>query len=68
MLTIRRREGESVLIGPDIEVRVASSRNGEVHLNIDAPRSVQVDRKEVRTGAVPRRRTLPSMGKGDDHA
>lgn len=68
MLTLRRRKGESVMIGPDIEVRIASIRAGEVMVNIDAPKSVAVDRKEVRDGVVPRRRSVTAPPKGSADA
>lgn len=46
MLT--RREGEAVLIGEDIEVRVASIKGDKVRLSFLAPLSQRVDREEVR--------------------
>ncbi len=49
MLVIRRRVGESLLIGEDVEVEVLDSGSSQVKLGIRAPRSVGVVRKEIRT-------------------
>jgi carbon storage regulator len=48
MLVIRRRVGESLLIGDDIEVEILDSGSSQVKLGIRAPRSVGVRRKEIR--------------------
>ena len=48
MLTLTRKVGESICIGPDIRVKVFAYREGKVILAIDAPRHVAVDREEVR--------------------
>jgi carbon storage regulator len=48
MLVIRRRTGESILIGPDIEIEVLESGTNRVKLGIVGPRSIQVMRKEVK--------------------
>ena len=37
MLVIGRRDGERILIGPDIEVVLVRSRSGEARLGIEAP-------------------------------
>jgi carbon storage regulator len=47
MLVVRRREGESVLIGDDIEVVVLEAGANRVKLGITAPREVLVFRKEL---------------------
>jgi carbon storage regulator len=49
MLVIRRRVGETLVIGADIEVEVLESGGSQVKLGIRAPRSVGVVRKEIRT-------------------
>lgn len=51
MLVIRRRAGESILIGPDIEIEVLDAGFNRVKLGIVGPRSVQVVRKEVQLTA-----------------
>lgn len=47
MLVIRRRAGQSVLIGGEIEVEVVEAGPGRVKLGIRAPREVLVLRKEI---------------------
>lgn len=48
MLVIRRREGESLLIGEEIEIEVLGLTQGSVKLGIRAPKTVPILRKEVR--------------------
>lgn len=47
MLTLTRRAGERIRIGPDIEVSVVSISGGRVRLGVHAPRDVAVVRAEV---------------------
>jgi len=47
MLTLTRRIGESIMIGPDIELTVASVGRGRVRLSIKAPREIAVHRSEL---------------------
>lgn len=47
MLILTRREGESVIIGDHIEIRVARIENDTVKLGIIAPRELTVFRDEV---------------------
>jgi len=47
MLVIRRRAGQSVLIGDNIEIEVIEAGPGKVKLGITAPREVLVLRKEI---------------------
>jgi carbon storage regulator len=47
MLVIRRRAGESLLIGEDVEVEILEITAGQVKLGIRAPRQIQVLRREV---------------------
>ena len=51
MLILQRKPGESVLIGEEIEVSVLSVEAGRVRLAIQAPKSVQILRSELRTAA-----------------
>ena len=48
MLVIRRRPGECVLIGDEVEVEILEATSSQVKLGIRAPRSVTVLRKEIR--------------------
>ena len=48
MLIIRRRVGESILLGEEVEVEVLECGQGQVKLGIRAPREIVVLRKEIR--------------------
>ena len=48
MLVIRRREGESLLLGEAIEIEVLEILGTRVKLGITAPASVIVERKEIK--------------------
>ncbi len=47
MLVLSRRANQSIVIGPDIVVRVLDIRGDQVRIGVDAPRSVAVHREEV---------------------
>jgi carbon storage regulator len=47
MLVIRRRPGETLLLGDDIEIEVLDIAGSQVKLGIRAPRQVLVWRKEI---------------------
>lgn len=51
MLVIRRRAGESLLVGDSVEVEVLEVTQGQVKLGIRAPREVLVLRKEIKIAA-----------------
>jgi carbon storage regulator len=51
MLVIRRREGESLFIGGDVEVSILEIAGSQVKLGIRAPREVAVLRSEIRVTA-----------------
>lgn len=48
MLILTRRPLESVMIGDEVTVTVLGTKGNHVRLGIKAPRSVRVDREEVR--------------------
>ena len=48
MLVIRRRAGQSVLIGDSVEIEILDVAPGKVKLGITAPREILVLRKEIR--------------------
>lgn len=48
MLVIRRRAGEALLIGDDIEIEVLDTSGSQVKIGIRAPKHVIVLRKEIR--------------------
>jgi carbon storage regulator len=47
MLVIRRRAGETLLIGDEIEVEILETGSSHVKLGIRAPKQVIVLRKEI---------------------
>ncbi len=47
MLILTRRVGESIVVGDDIVLTVFEVRGDAVRIGIEAPRTVQVNRKEV---------------------
>jgi carbon storage regulator len=47
MLIVRRRAGETLLIGQNVEVEILELGSSQVKLGIRAPREVTVLRKEV---------------------
>lgn len=51
MLILRRRVGDSILIGDDVELTVLEVTGTRVKLGVTAPASVKVQRKEVRLSA-----------------
>lgn len=52
-LVLSREAGQTICIGDDIYVTIASVERGRVRVRVVAPRSVRVDRQEVRDGLVP---------------
>lgn len=48
MLVLSRTSGEEITIGDDITVTVIEIRGHKIRLGITAPRSLQVDRAEIR--------------------
>ena len=47
MLVLSRQRGESIMIGPDIEITIVDFRGEKVRLGISAPADVSIHRKEV---------------------
>ncbi len=47
-LSLSRRVGERLLIGPDVELIVTRIDGGKVTLNFTAPPEVRIDRPETR--------------------
>jgi len=47
MLVLTRKKGESIQIGDDIEIKVISIEGDQIKLGIDAPKSIDIHRKEV---------------------
>ena len=47
MLVIKRKKGETLLIGDDIKIYVSELQDGTVKLAIDAPKEVSILREEL---------------------
>lgn len=47
MLVLTRKNGESIKIGDDIEITIISSKNDQVKIGINAPKNIEVFRKEI---------------------
>jgi carbon storage regulator len=65
MLVLSRQRDETIMIGDDIEITVVDIRGDKVRLGINAPRQVQVHRKEVYE-AIKRENTAASKVQVDD--
>ncbi|MCY6353962.1 carbon storage regulator CsrA [Clostridium sp. ZS2-4] len=47
MLVVKRKKGEALRIGDDIEVTVVGIENGAVKIAIDAPKNITILRSEL---------------------
>jgi len=47
MLVLSRQRDETIMIGDEVEITVVDIRGDKVRLGINAPRRIQVHRKEV---------------------
>jgi carbon storage regulator len=47
MLILTRKKNESLVINGDIEIKIVALDDGKVKIGIEAPRSVEIHRKEV---------------------
>lgn len=47
MLALTRKNGESIVIGNDIEITILDVKGDQVKVGISAPKSVPVYRKEI---------------------
>ena len=51
MLVLRRRAGESIFLGDDVEIEVLESNSQGAKLGIRAPREMVILRKELKVAA-----------------
>lgn len=47
MLVLTRKKGEAIIIGQDIELMVVAVEGDQVKLGINAPKNIEIHRKEV---------------------
>ncbi|MGD8190281.1 carbon storage regulator CsrA [Brevibacillus ginsengisoli] len=47
MLVLTRKKNESIMIGDSIEIKIIGVEGDSVRIGIDAPRDINVHRKEV---------------------
>ncbi|MBU5676690.1 carbon storage regulator CsrA [Alkaliphilus sp. MSJ-5] len=47
MLVLSRRANESIMIGNDIEIKILGIDEGKVKLGIEAPKDVEICRREI---------------------
>ncbi|WP_243299770.1 carbon storage regulator CsrA [Bacillus litorisediminis] len=47
MLVLTRKNGEAIQIGEDIEITILSVKNDQVKLGINAPKDIEIVRKEI---------------------
>ena len=47
MLVLQRHPGESIRIGPDVEVRILTVSRNQVKIGVIAPREVEIYRSEL---------------------
>ena len=62
MRLLALREGETVMIGDDIEISVVDIRGDKVRLAVNCPREMSVHRKEVYDAVRPEPRVRPEVG------
>jgi len=63
MLVLTRKPGETVCIGPDVELVVLDAGRGRVKLGFAGPRDVSIRRGELNAVASPRVAELPLAGR-----
>ena len=68
MLVLSRRANQSIVIGPDIIVRVLDIRGDQVRIGVEAPRSVTVHREEVAAEILESNRQAADVGSVDPGA
>ncbi|MGE8206900.1 carbon storage regulator CsrA [Heyndrickxia sp. NPDC080065] len=50
MLILSRKKGETIQIGDNIEITITAIKGDQVKLGINAPKNVEIHRKEVYLG------------------
>ena len=65
MLVLSRRVGEQIVIGEDVVLTVVEVRNDTVRLGIEAPRSITLNRAEVRRAVADANREATQVDESD---
>jgi carbon storage regulator len=47
MLILTRKKNESIIIDRNIEIKIMEIEDGKIKLGIDAPRNIEIIRKEI---------------------
>jgi len=47
LLVLTRKDDESIMIGKNIQIKVIKSDSGKVKLGIEAPKDIEINRKEI---------------------
>lgn len=47
MLVLSRKKDQSIMIGEDIEITILAIEGDQIKLGINAPRSIEIQRKEI---------------------
>jgi carbon storage regulator len=68
MLVLSRRPHESIVIGHDIVVTVLDVRRDQVRIGIEAPKDVEVHRKEVYEAIQEANKAAAATAQGDQAA
>lgn len=64
MLVLTRKKNESIIIGGSIEIRIIGIEGDSVKIGIEAPRHVEVHRKEIYL-AIQKENEIASKGRID---
>ncbi len=65
MLVLSRQRDETIMIGDDVEITVVDIRGDKVRIGINAPRHIQVHRKEVYDAIKRENQQAAKMAPGD---